>query len=339
MWCSGVAVQVERVEDGARPQEDVAEHRAREAHGDDVDELAEVPEPGRHRQRPEQAHPHVDPEAEEHRVLQRVHPRGRAARPGRAPAGATRTGRPPTAGTRPAGGRARAGGRRSRSRRIGAISGPVRPSTINSAAMSPSSRCSIMCANSSSWLAAPERGERGADHDEPRVEARLAPAGHRMAAAGPGCARAARRAGRGSPAARAGWRPPGRWRRRAGSRVSPPPSLRGRASVCQVNRPRGRSRHRPLHCRDHDPPVPPAAATRRRPGGRDARLSRAGRGARDRRPGRPADPGVAVQLGRGDRAGGVVRGALDAVDAAAAAGAAPPRAAARCRGRWSRWRA
>ena len=43
----------------------------------------------------------------------------------------------------------------SRMRRIGASSGPVRPSTINSAAMSPSSRCSIMCTYSSSWLAAP----------------------------------------------------------------------------------------------------------------------------------------------------------------------------------------
>ena len=39
--------------------------------------------------------------------------------------------------------------------RIGAISGPVRPSTISSAAMSPSSRCSIMCTYSRSWLAEP----------------------------------------------------------------------------------------------------------------------------------------------------------------------------------------
>ena len=38
------------------------------------------------------------------------------------------------------------------------------------------------------------------------------------------------------------------------------------------------------------------------------------RRARDRRQGGPADPGVAVQLDRGDRAGRLVRGALDAVE-------------------------
>ena len=46
-------------------------------------------------------------------------------------------------------------------------------------------------------------------------------------------------------------------------------------------------------------------------------------GARDRGQGGPADPRLAVQLGRGDRAGGLVRGALDPVEEAAAAGAAP----------------
>ena len=40
-------------------------------------------------------------------------------------------------------------------RKIGAISGPVSPSTIKSAAMSPSSRCSTMCALNSSWLSPP----------------------------------------------------------------------------------------------------------------------------------------------------------------------------------------
>ena len=39
-------------------------------------------------------------------------------------------------------------------------------------------------------------------------------------------------------------------------------------------------------------------------------------GARDRRQGRPADPGVAVQLGGRDRAGGLLRRAVDAVAAA-----------------------
>ena len=42
---------------------------------------------------------------------------------------------------------------------------------------------------------------------------------------------------------------------------------------------------------------------------------------RDRRQGGPADPGVAVQLDRGDRAGGLVRRAVDDVDAPAAAAA------------------
>ena len=46
-------------------------------------------------------------------------------------------------------------------------------------------------------------------------------------------------------------------------------------------------------------------------------------GPRHRRPGRPADPGVAVQLGGGDRAGRLVRGAVGAVDAPAAADRAP----------------
>ena len=53
--------------------------------------------------------------------------------------------------------------------------------------------------------------------------------------------------------------------------------------------------------------------------------------------GGPADPRVAVQLGGGDRAGGLVRRALDAVDDAAAAGAAPPRGCAAAARRWNGW--
>ena len=69
----GVAVRVEGVEDRARPQEQVAENGAGEAHGDHVQQPPEVCEPARHGQRAEQAHPHVDAEAQEHRVLERVH--------------------------------------------------------------------------------------------------------------------------------------------------------------------------------------------------------------------------------------------------------------------------
>ncbi len=47
------------------------------------------------------------------------------------------------------------------------------------------------------------------------------------------------------------------------------------------------------------------------------------RGPRHRRPGRPADTGMAVQLGGGDRAGGVVRGAVGAVEEPAAADRTP----------------
>ena len=50
--------------------------------------------------------------------------------------------------------------------------------------------------------------------------------------------------------------------------------------------------------------------------GRDgARVPGERAGARDRGQGRPADPRVAVQLGGGDRAGGLVRRAVDPVDA------------------------
>ncbi len=63
------------------------------------------------------------------------------------------------------------------------------------------------------------------------------------------------------------------------------------------------------------------------------------RGARDRRQGRPADPRVAVQLDGGDRAGRVVRGALDDVDAPAAAAAPGCAGWSRCRLPWNGLRA
>src|SRR5580700_2549756 len=55
-------------------------------------------------------------------------------------------------------------------------------------------------------------------------------------------------------------------------------------------------------------------------------------GAWDRGASEPADPRVAVQLDGGDRAGGVVRRALDPVDDATAAGAASAGAGATARG-------
>ncbi len=69
-----VSLQVEGVEDGPRPQEDVAEDGGGQADRDDVDQPAEVAEPARRGQGAEQAHPHVDPEAEEHGVLEEVDP-------------------------------------------------------------------------------------------------------------------------------------------------------------------------------------------------------------------------------------------------------------------------
>ena len=54
-------------------------------------------------------------------------------------------------------------------------------------------------------------------------------------------------------------------------------------------------------------------------------------GTRHRRQGRPADSGVAVQLGGGDRAGGLVRRAVDAVAHATTAERAPARRLLRAR--------
>ena len=81
-----------------------------------------------------------------------------------------------------------------------------------------------------------------------------------------------------------------------------------------------------IDCRGHEGLAPsPAFIALRRPRPRGAHASRERPGARDRGQGGPADSGVAVQLGGGDRAGGLVRRAVDAVAAAAAAGAAPRR--------------
>ena len=141
-----------------------------------------MPNHARHRQRAEQAHPHVDAEAEEHRVLERVHARvaqRRLVEDGQVPH--VQVDRPQRE-ARSAGWASTRRRLKNPMRRIGAISGPVRPSTISSAAMSPSSRCSIMCTNSRSWLALPSEVSADRDHHEARVEARLAPAGDRVAA-------------------------------------------------------------------------------------------------------------------------------------------------------------
>ena len=181
-----LAGRVDAVEGVAAEDEDVAEHGAGEAHGDDVDELGEVAEPRRLRQRAEQRHPHVRPEEHEAHVLQRVHARvadrGLVQR-GR---GARGRGRSPTAGTRPAGGRGCAGGRRTRIRSTGASTGPVRPRTSSSAPRSAISRCSAMCAANSSSLRLPVIVSVATMTDEAAVEARLADPGDRARRAAQG---------------------------------------------------------------------------------------------------------------------------------------------------------
>ena len=63
---------VERVEDSARPDKDVAEQGAEQPYGDDVAELGGVGEPRRLRQRAEQRHPHHRAEDQERQVLDGV---------------------------------------------------------------------------------------------------------------------------------------------------------------------------------------------------------------------------------------------------------------------------
>ena len=87
-----LAGRVDVVERAAAEDEDVAEHRRRQAHGDDVDEPRGVAEPRRLGQRAEQRHPHVHPEREEQRVLERVDVVAAARRPRAGRAGATRRG-------------------------------------------------------------------------------------------------------------------------------------------------------------------------------------------------------------------------------------------------------
>jgi hypothetical protein len=66
---------IDRVEHRARPHQDVAEDRAGEAHGDHIADFPGRREPLRHRQRPEDRHPHQAAEKDEHAVLERVHRR------------------------------------------------------------------------------------------------------------------------------------------------------------------------------------------------------------------------------------------------------------------------
>ena len=238
---------------------------------------------------------------------------------------------------RSAGGRARAGGRRERIRRIGAISGPVRPSTISSAAMSPSSRCSIMCTYSSSWLAEPSEVSAAADHDEAPVEAGLAPAGHRMVL------------DRERAHAAGVEQPEDRQRARAGGLRRCSAETAGGASgipaqVTPAGRPTreaigGSAGRGFITARPHESPGPSSAATAaRRPGGARARAAGERRGARDRRQGRPADTGVAVQLGGRDRARGLVRRAVDDVeDARSCSDSTLRRLFAAAARRWSGW--
>ena len=175
-----------------------------------------------------------------------------------------------------------------------------------------------MCTHSSSWLAGPSEVSAAAIDDEAAVEAGLAPAWHRVAVARRACARAARRAGRRAPAGRAGRRremsvdaASGTVQHHSGGYARAASNRRSRASCACID------------CAAHESPLRGALLPPLLGGLGLVALALPGerRGARHRRQGRPADPRVAVQLDGGDRARRLVRRALDAVDAPAAAAA------------------
>ena len=147
---------VRRVEDAARPDEDVAEDRLDDADGGDVAELHPGPEPLRPRQHLDHRRPHQRAAGEEEQVLDGMDPRvveRRLVGDRQMPEQEVR--RPDREGDV---GRVR---KRSRitagSASTGRSSGPVSPATKHSGARSPSRMCWIMwtkknCFSPSSWI-------------------------------------------------------------------------------------------------------------------------------------------------------------------------------------------
>ena len=172
-----VAMQIVGIEHSPRPKKDVPKRSPRKAHSNDIEQLAKVPKPSRHGQRPKQAHPHVDPKPKEHRMLKRMHPRVfkrplvedrqvpsiEVDRPKRK--GDQRAGKHPQTIKKP----------NLEDRRNQRPSEPKHDQQRRNVAK----QQMLDHVHEQQFLAGlPKRGERRTDHNEPRVEASLPPPRH-----------------------------------------------------------------------------------------------------------------------------------------------------------------